>query len=93
MCGCCSPPGHVVSRPGPDGDHAALPGEHQERGGALPLPLPRPHGLGRAHEAPEDGAVHVAAWRGGHGQGEWGTVIVYYLNCPNYLLSFECSLS
>lgn len=38
----------------------------------LPVPLPRAHGVGRADEAAENGAVLLAARRGGHGQGAGG---------------------
>lgn len=42
---------------------------HEGGPGAVSLPLPRSDDLGRPDEAPEDGALYVAAWRGGHGQG------------------------
>ena len=36
------------------------------------IPLPRAHGVGRADAPPEDGALPVAAGRGGHGQSPGG---------------------
>ena len=57
-------------------------GQEEEQGGhcghwwsrdsALPLPLQRAAGVGRADEAAEDGSLLLAAWWGVHGQGPGG---------------------
>lgn len=48
-------------------DRGTYTGQYQAGGGTVPLPIPWPDDLGGANEETEDGAVHVATRRGGHG--------------------------
>lgn len=56
-------------QPAQHSDRTTSDNRHEGGPGAVSLPLPRSDDLGRPDEAPEDGALYVAAWRGSHGQG------------------------